>query len=347
MPSADETPADVPKYSRYRRRTAETEAPPPPPPVVEIDVKQPKDEGITRSMSRYRRSRVVPKFTDPNDTPTIPEVPQIPRQAHSQSVSAGSRPTDLRQPVRSGTDPLTRMGEETIQEQSRETEAERSRRKAKIEVEEEDRRVAEHEAQRAHTRKGAELEGGQKRSGETDAERRRKARKILEEEERREAELDAAKDAQKLRGTAEETERILAEQKKKDLERLKAELDAAPPIQKISSPREKTRFFSRKKKLDDPTSPRRTGDDEAGCTTFSRTQTRNDDPRTNGAARPVEAVRSTQQKHEQSRKVEAPKIANGIVQGGGGIVPQTDAPISASNAGERVRLSMNCILDNC
>ena len=99
--------------------------------------------------------------------------------------------------------------------------------------------------------------------------------------------------------------RLLQEQKRKDLERLEAELDAAAPAVSlpVTTPlKDKFAFFSKKV-----------------------TATNVSPPRTSGSSGRVQLART--------RSNEPPR---GIEQGGGGIVPQTDAPISASNAGERV-----------
>lgn len=133
---------------------------------------------------------------------------------------------------------------------------------------------------------------------------REEAQQRLEEQEAREA---AETEAELARRKEEEAAKILAEQKRKDLERLEATLDAAAPIApRITSPgREKFSFFSRK-----------------------RAATRSAQPRTSES-------RSGSGGNSISR-TEAPRA---ILEGGGGIVPQTDAPISASNAGERVSLT--------
>ncbi|TVY52234.1 hypothetical protein LCER1_G006836, partial [Lachnellula cervina] len=135
---------------------------------------------------------------------------------------------------------------------------------------------------------------------------REEAQQRLEEQEAREA---AETEAELARRKEEEAAKILAEQKRKDLERLEATLDAAAPIApRITSPgRDKFSFFSRK-----------------------RAATRSAQPRTSES-------RSGSGGNSMSR-TEAPRA---ILEGGGGIVPQTDAPISASNAGER-RVLIRC-----
>lgn len=158
------------------------------------------------------------------------------------------------------------------------------------------------------------------RHRETDDERLRRKVREFQEREDQQRRVQQEKDEQarlrqqqKLEAEQErlreqENERLLAEQKCKDLQRLEAELDAAPtpPLSRVISPkRDKFAFFSRK-----------------------RAPTKTSPPTTAGSGSVSHSV-------SRSRSNDAPK---GIEQGGGGIVPQTDAPISASNAGERVSL---------
>lgn len=147
------------------------------------------------------------------------------------------------------------------------------------------------------------------------AEQSRRAQEEKEEQERMIQQQNSEAEQQVL--AEQEAERLLAEQKRKDLERLQAELDAAPPpTRPLASPkREKFAFFSRKRAATRTTPPPTSG---SGSGTNSMSKTRSNDP-----PRSTEVPRSTD-------------IPRGIEQGGGGIVPQTDAPISASNAGERV-----------
>jgi len=139
---------------------------------------------------------------------------------------------------------------------------------------------------------------------------REAAQRKLEEQEAREK---AEEDAELARRQEKEAARILAEQKRKDLERLEAELDAAAPIApKVTSPtREKFSFFSRKRA---PTKSTSGSESRSGHNSMSKTRSNEPPPRSS----------------------DPPKA---IIEGGGGIVPQTDAPISASNAGERVSLA--------
>jgi hypothetical protein len=139
---------------------------------------------------------------------------------------------------------------------------------------------------------------------------REAAQRKLEEQEAREK---AEEEAELARWQEKEAARILAEQKRKDLERLEAELDAAAPIApKVTSPgREKFSFFSRKRA---PTKSTSGSESRSGNNSMSKTRSNEPPPRSS----------------------DPPKA---IIEGGGGIVPQTDAPISASNAGERVGLT--------
>jgi hypothetical protein len=139
-------------------------------------------------------------------------------------------------------------------------------------------------------------------------EQRRRARKEKEEQERIARQYKAEEEAKLARKAAEDAAILLADQKRKDLERLQAELDAAVPTspRPPTNPREKSRFFSRK-----------------------RAQTKTSPP-----LNPPIAKRESESTSLSTTKSNEPP--RGIEQGGGGIVPQIDAPISASNAGERV-----------
>ncbi|ESZ90442.1 hypothetical protein SBOR_9162 [Sclerotinia borealis F-4128] len=114
----------------------------------------------------------------------------------------------------------------------------------------------------------------------------------------------------------EETERILAEQKRKDLERLEATLDAAAN-EPARTPPQKFGFFSNRRR--------------------ATTTTRPNPPASFGN------IASLQRAIADGPPINDAPVINpvGIQQGGGGIVPQTDAPISASNAPER-RVLIRC-----
>jgi hypothetical protein len=232
----------------------------------------------TKSMSRYRRTRIVSK-TDQIAEPPMPPVPVIPR---SNAQVLNSHPSAQRDGTRRATDPVQSSQRQqrpvagnTGHGRPRETDDERMRRMGK----------------EAHEREA----------------QRRQALKEREEQERISRQQKAVAEAEQARKAEEEAANLLAEQKRKDLERLQAELDAAVPTSPLpppaTSPRDKLRFFSRKR-AQTKTSPPATAERGSGSVSLSTTRS-NEPPR-------------------------------GIEQGGGGIVPQIDAPISASNAGERV-----------
>lgn len=135
---------------------------------------------------------------------------------------------------------------------------------------------------------------------EEQAYRRRKER----EEQERIAQIEkAAQEAEQARLADEETARLLAEQKRKDLERLQAELDAAvPDSSQVTSPKEKFGLFRK------------------------RAGTKTSQPASSGTASRLSSI----------SRAKSDETSQGIEQGGGGIVPNVDAPISAVNAGERV-----------
>ncbi|KAI8207718.1 hypothetical protein K4K52_002114 [Colletotrichum sp. SAR 10_76] len=108
-----------------------------------------------------------------------------------------------------------------------------------------------------------------------------------------------------------ETDRILAEQKRKDLARLQAQLAAVPdPPPRRSPIVNKFAFFLRKSRKSD-------------SATLTKSPPTYFQPLSLDC-RPVSVM-------DPTRFIQA---------GGGGIVPQTDAPITASNAGERSSISL-------
>lgn len=182
----------------------------------------------------------------------------------------------------------------------------------------------------------------QAKSYETDTERRqRHAREALEREAARQklikereeherliARQRALEEAHQAKLAEEEATKLLAEQKRRDLERLEKQLNAVAPdvIERITSPPATGKFklFSRKRGLTKSTPPQ-TARSGSGSELPTVVHTRSS---------------------EQPKAMEIPKIVEppkeprsaekGIAKGGGGIVPGTDAPISASNSGERV-----------
>lgn len=158
------------------------------------------------------------------------------------------------------------------------------------------------------------------RQRETEEERQiRKAKEREAEYQRRKQEAQEVTKAESPEDQAgraeEEAIRILAEQKRKDLERLEATLEAATKARTVSPEREKFTFFSRKR--------------AATKTSTTTTETRNT------------SLTTTLSKNSASPPGQSNEFrAQGKVEVGG-IGPGTDAPISASNAGERVsRISL-------
>jgi hypothetical protein len=144
-------------------------------------------------------------------------------------------------------------------------------------------------------------------------------------------------EAETARRLEEEAAQLLAEQKRKDLERLEKELEAAALKREPSPPKEKLGFFSRKRGAT-MTAPTPSLSTSAPVTSpplpGNRSASSSSAP-TKADGSPARTINSAGKK--------------GIEQGGGGIVPQTDAPISASNAGERVSFNnlgryMTCVL---
>jgi len=166
------------------------------------------------------------------------------------------------------------------------------------------------------------------RQRETEGERlQRKAREIQDQEEQRQKE-----EQQKLDAKAEQVrqaEALLAEQKRKDLERLEAELDAAVPgLARVVSPRDKFGFFTRKKAATKVTPP----------STASGTRSSEEPPRIG----PLQGGNAPPRSEPRQSSQEAPK--RGIEPGGGVVVPGTDAPMSAVNAGERVSCAVLAVV---
>lgn len=137
---------------------------------------------------------------------------------------------------------------------------------------------------------------------------------------------------------AQTVEEKLAEQKRKDLERLEATLDAAiqgPADPRIGSPvKDKFGFFSRKKSVKSPApiAPAPLAPPvPAAVPAASR-------------SRSTSIVRSSGS-NETPRTSKEPPLPRGP--GGTVIVPGTDAPISAVNAGERVSREILVYIFHC
>ncbi|TAQ87234.1 hypothetical protein B7494_g4409 [Chlorociboria aeruginascens] len=138
-----------------------------------------------------------------------------------------------------------------------------------------------------------------------------RSRKEHEEQERIEPKNDLAAEVEKAPLDEEEIARRLAEQQRKELERLEAELEAAVPTSSQGS--------------------RDSGEGKFTLFSRKRSATLKSPPLSSGGL-PATKPRGTDE----------PQIPQqGIQQGGGGIVPGTDAPISAVNAGER-RVLIRC-----
>lgn len=122
------------------------------------------------------------------------------------------------------------------------------------------------------------------------------------------------------RAEEEENARKLEEQKRKDLERLEAELAAAA----ATSPRKSrsAKDISSVEKL----------------FSLKRAITKKNPPKPTSLKTASDTISATQS--TESRGAKSSETPEAIVQGGGGIVPGTDAPMSAVNAGERVSLSV-------
>jgi hypothetical protein len=136
------------------------------------------------------------------------------------------------------------------------------------------------------------------------------ARQAAETEEQRRGAQRARDYEERLQAQA--VEEKLAEQKRKDLERLEATLDAAA----VSSPvKEKFSFFSRK-----------------------RAHTKTAPPPPPAAAAPVSTAGPSSSSISRSVSNDTPRRSNEppLPRAGAVVVPGTDAPISAVNAGERV-----------
>jgi hypothetical protein len=133
---------------------------------------------------------------------------------------------------------------------------------------------------------------------------------------------ESAKWAEEVARLEAETDRILAEQKKLDLARLQAQLAVVktPPSKSKRLILGKLTFLSRSGKRSGPASGSGSvpgSPSTVAPTLFSLDLSRDTTP----ASSP------------------SPERMNFIEMGGKGIVPQTDAPTSASNGGERVSLA--------
>ncbi|EPE33804.1 Ubiquitin-like protein [Glarea lozoyensis ATCC 20868] len=315
------------KFSRYRSvRQPPAKAYPPP---VEVMPDNSNAMGRTKSMSRYRRSRIgSPELS--NDTP--PPLPAMPGGNQDPfAVSSGNqRVRRVTDPASSATrqqpsHPVERGGLKSGVAGHKETEDERLRRKVK--------EFREREARNARAEEQKASDDGQF------ARRKNQAAQIAKQ---RKAEAEAQ--AEKIRAQEEETARLLAEQKRKDLERLEATLDAAGPRPpSVTSPKDKFNFFSRKRATSKVAPPRtsRSGSG-SGSGTLSATRTRSIEAPPKELKKARNASPPSRRVVREPHRLDQPLAPEQMIQeGGGGIVPQTDAPISASNAGER-RVLIRC-----
>lgn len=260
---------------------------------------------IARSMSRYRRhantvsaerdaaknGNVAPKITAPH--PSEDPLPPVP-----------ALPSKLRSSLQGRSGHISQKEGELVAAASHHSPPQPQLRHVQRATRHLNRKMAEHQSQSSTS--SDEIQR-QKVADHDDVDRR------LKEEEQ------AAIYAAEVARLEAETDRILAEQKKKDLERLQAQLAAnqeitlrshkpprSPIIEKFSS-------FTKRSKSRDGLSP---------------------------GLSPTSSIAGSVVDFNSSRTnlplPEMPKLPPGIEQGGKGIVPQTDAPISAVNAGDRI-----------
>jgi hypothetical protein len=169
-----------------------------------------------------------------------------------------------------------------------------------------------------------------------------------EEENRRVQEKQRAVEAQRKETEARDAEQILAEQKRQDLKRLEAALEAAAPGEQVTSPREKFGFLSRKFGTTKTLPSRQFHAPDQPVPPIARARTQKVTKKIISAPQVLESTEVPELPRQVPRKEESPvkeipleklpakETPIAIKQGGGGIVPQTDVPVSASNAGERV-----------
>lgn len=158
------------------------------------------------------------------------------------------------------------------------------------------------------------------------------------EEDRRVREKQQAIEVRKQEQEAQDVEQILAEQKRQDLKRLEAELAAAAPVEQPTNTREKLGFLSRKFGTTKTLPRRQFQAAEDPVPAIARARTQKVTKKIIGAPLALDTLKDVGPEQQVSGREESPvkDDATAIKQGGGGIVPQTDAPVSAPNAGERV-----------
>ncbi|KAM3068947.1 hypothetical protein ACMFMG_004123 [Clarireedia jacksonii] len=293
------------KFTRYRSvrvAPAKSESPP-----ANQHVEPTTSMSRTKSMSRYRRPKLVAK---PEDSPPMPSLPQShgaatdypssaatpisrTRRASNPDSAAVRLPADYAQTRR----PIPMRSQTTVaegyQSQSGEIQDYNGTRQSNSPQEQDQPRPDQHRVLTAHSPPPISLP---------------------------------------IKLSDEDAERLLAEQKRKDLERLEATLNAAA-ADASKNPPSKFGFFSKRRGTTSKTTPPTSlSNESAALRAINDGPPRNDGPpKSNGL--PVQ---------DGPPKIDAPVLAPvGIQQGGGGIVPQTDAPISASNMLER-RVLIRC-----
>jgi hypothetical protein len=298
-----------------------------PPPVEVMPINEDgKSKGLGRakSMSRYRRARVGSPVQSDDNPPPMPTMSSRTKPVTLGTSTGNQRIRRVTDPVSSGIreqpfSTVDRAGIDAGVSGRKETEDERMRRKVLA--------FREREAQKAKAEEQNIIPPEEERSAKL-----KEAAHLA-----RQQKVQAEAGAKELRLQDEETARLLAEQKRKDLERLEATLDAAGPrTPSLTSPKEKFNFFSRKRAASKAAPPRTSGSGSGSG--LSATRTRSIEvPASNEMKKPRNSSPPSRRVVREPYKLSQPLAPDQMIQeGGGGIVPQIDAPISASNAGERV-----------
>ncbi|CAD6452578.1 17b521a2-a0ea-422a-b777-40f82330a15a [Sclerotinia trifoliorum] len=275
------------KYSRYRSVRALPSNTDLNTPNQDVQQNQSTSLSRTKSMSRYRRPKLAPKSEDSPSVPTVPESHGPPTSPNSTARVLTTRRTS--DPVDSATGLPSNYAH--------------TRRPI---------------PKRSQTHLGATGESQDYNERQESYELNYSSDNGIDQHKILSPSHSPPPVSLPVQLSDEETEKILAEQKRKDLARLEATLDAAAN-DSVKSPPQKFGFFSSKRR--------------------ATTTTTNPIP----AAPLLSNVASIQRAiADGPPRIEAPVINPvGIQQGGGGVVPQTDAPISASNASER-RVLIRC-----
>ncbi|CAG8952885.1 hypothetical protein HYFRA_00007599 [Hymenoscyphus fraxineus] len=321
------------RYKSVRHAPANTQ-----PTEASMPLRPPKDGnglGRTKSMARYRRTKVESPEDSAEAPPPMPTLPSGVDQSTLAALSG--KPSAIRRV----TEPILSTSRHAAPPEIEPTAVKKSRAPGHKETEDERlrRKVLEFREREAQKEKLEE----QKAQAE---EQKLRARQRAEEDARasKQRKAQAQSEEREARLKEEETARLLEEQKRVDLERLEATLDAAGPRSpEILSPRDKFSFFSRKRATSKTSKvpPRTSG---SGTSESSVREKSLEPP----SPKRVEKIRKRTSSPPSRRVAKDPFIPTHklapeqmIQEGGGGIVPQTDAPISASNAGER-RVLVRC-----